>query len=496
MLNKICRVLSFTIALAWGLSAVAGLAAEAKRPNVLFIVSDDLCNALGCYGHPLVKSPNIDRLAARGVKFERAYCQFPLCSPSRSSFMTGRRPNVTEVFTNPGRLLTPNFRQAIPDTVTLPELFRKNGYFAARVGKLYHYNVPLHIGTSSLDDPESWDQVVNPRGRDRDDEPKIITLVPGQFGGTLSWLAAEGADTDQTDGIGATEAIKLLEKLKDRPFFLGLGFYRPHTPYVAPKKYFEMYPLDKITLANVPANHKQGVPAPAFGSAKPEQETMTDQQRKEAIQAYHASTTFMDAQVGRVLDAVDRLGLADNTIIAFTSDHGYHLGEHGLWQKMSLWEQSARVPLIVYSPKATGNGKAAAGPVEMVDIYPTLADLCGLKSPEYLDGVSLRPMLDDPTKSVKPAAFTQVTRGANIHGLTVRTSKWRYTAWNYGDQGRQLYDHDADPLETKNLAEDPKFAAVVGEMHALVLKNWPKDKWPETPARAAGGGAGKVKKKQ
>jgi arylsulfatase A-like enzyme len=491
---RLLRFVSLIVLSIFTMSWTVSVAAEARRPNVLFIASDDLNTCLGCYGHPLVKSPNIDRLAAKGVKFERAYCQFPLCSPSRSSFMTGRRPNVTEVFTNPGKLLTPNFRQAIPATVTMPEFFRKNGYFAARVGKMYHYNVPLHIGTSSLDDPESWDQVVNPRGRDRDDENKIFSLLPGQFGGTLSWLAADGEDSEQTDGIGATEAIKLLEKLKDRPFFLGVGFYRPHTPYVAPKKYFDLYPLDKIPLPVVPANHKQGVPDPAFGSAKPEQEKLTDQLRKEAIQAYHASTSFMDAQVGRVLDAVDRLGLADNTIVVFTSDHGYHLGEHGLWQKMSLWEQSARVPLIVYVPKAVGNGKSAGGPVEMVDIYPTVADLCGLKSPEYLDGVSLRPMLDDPSKSVKPAAFTQVTRGANIHGLTVRTARYRYTAWNYGEQGRMLYDHETDSLETKNLAEDPKFANVVAELHELVLKNWPKDKWPETPARQGGGGAAKKKR--
>lgn len=311
----------------------------AEKKNILFIISDDLNTSLACYGHPLAKTPNLDALAKRGVKFEKAYCQFPLCSPSRTSFLTGRRPDINGVKTNPGPATqgkfggSPHFRETIPNTVTMPELFKNNGYSVARVGKLYHYNVPNGIGTSGLDDPQSWEKVINPRGRDKDDEPQIFSLAKGQFGGTLSWLAADGKDEEQTDGIGATETIKLMNQMKDKPFFLAVGLYRPHTPYVAPKKYFELYPVDKITLPVVDPDHKKGVPEAAFLSFKKEEEKLTDDLRKKATQAYLASISFMDAQVGRIINELDRLKLADDTIIVFTSDHGYHMGEHGLWQK-------------------------------------------------------------------------------------------------------------------------------------------------------------------
>lgn len=361
--------------------SVAAQAADTPKRNVLFIVSDDLNCDLGCYGDPAVKTPNIDKLAAHGVKFERAYCQFPLCNPSRASFLTGRRPNVTGVLSNPSAKtpLSPHFREKIPETVTLPQLFKKQGWFAARVGKLYHYGVPPDIGTSSLDDYYSWDLAINPRGLDREIHDKIFSLLPNQFGGTVSWLAAEGTDEEHTDGLGATEAVRLLERFKkeSRPFFLAVGFYRPHTPYVAPKKYFDLYAADRIQLPALSADDKTRTPAPAYASAHKEQETMTDAQRREAIRAYHASISFMDAQVGRVLDALDRLDLTANTIVVFTSDHGYHLADHGLWQKLSLFERCARVPLIIASPDAKANGKALRAIVELVDLYPTLAALCG-----------------------------------------------------------------------------------------------------------------------
>lgn len=442
-----------------------------KKTNVLFLIADDLNCDLGCYGHRRVQSPNIDKLAARGVRFERTYCQFPLCSPSRSSFLTGRRPNVTKILTNTGGDFGPDhphFRDYIPDTLTLPQLFRQSGYYVARVGKLYHYGVPTQIGTNGLDDPPSWQHVVNPRGRDKDEESKIFSLEPGKFGGTLSWLAADGADREQTDGIGAAAAVKLLEQHKDEPFFLAVGFYRPHTPYVSPKKYFALYPPDDIELPKLSDDDRSRTPAAAYRSAKPEQGTMSDHQRREAMQAYWASISFMDAQVGQVVDALDRLGLAGNTVIVFTSDHGYHMYQHGLWQKMSLFENAARVPLIIAAPKAAGNGQSTAGLAELVDLYPTLADLCGLKAPDYLDGASQKPVLENPKRSAKKAAYTQIRRGPKVSGYSVRTDRWRYTAWNDGQNSEQLFDMRADPGELMNLAGDPKYADAKKELNELV----------------------------
>jgi uncharacterized sulfatase len=379
---------------------------------------------------------------------------------------------------------TTQFRRNVPDARTLPQTFRRAGYYVARVGKLYHYGVPGQIGTDGLDDPPSWERVINPRGRDKDDEDAnlIFTLTPNakgsnRFGGVLSWLASGGPDETHTDGMTATEITKLLEANKDRPFFLACGFFRPHTPYVAPKPYFDPYPTAGIDLPAVPAGHRAAGPGPAFGSAKAEQETMTDAQRREAVQAYLASTSFMDAQVGRVLAALERLGLAGRTIVVFMSDHGYHLGEHGLWQKMSLFENSARVPLVVFDPRAKGNGKACGRPVELVDLHATLAASCGLTAPRT-DGASLRPLLEDPAAAWDRPAVTQVSRGTPtttgepagknpfFMGYTVRTERFRYTEWDGGKRGEQLHDLETDPGELRNLAADPAHADTVRRMKA------------------------------
>jgi uncharacterized sulfatase len=422
--------------------------AASDRTNVLFIISDDLTSTvLGCYGHPTVQTPNIDRLASRGLLFERAYCQMPYCGPSRASLLTGMLVDETTVYNNKD-----HFRKTHPDITTLPEAFRDAGYFTARVGKVFHYGVPGDIGTSGLDDPQSWDEVVNPIGRDKTEEDKIFSLIPGQFGGTLSWLAAEGTDEQQTDGIGAIEAIKLLEAHQDEAFFLAVGFYRPHTPFVAPKQYFDLYDVDAIP---VPPEQQPREPAAAWGKVKPANDKMTDTQRREAIRAYYASVTFLDAQVGRVIDALDRLGLADNTVIVLTSDHGYHLGEHGLWQKRSLFEESAAVPLIIAAPGMTDPGRRTTQLAELVDCYPTLADLCGLPKPDHTSGVSLAPLLKDPAAPTKPAALTMETRrakGKNFKGYTIRTDRYRYTEWDGGEEGYELYDHETDPREMTNLA--------------------------------------------
>jgi len=463
---------SYSLATILLVACFPAVAQEKPKLNVLYIVSDDLNNQLGCYGDKTVKSPRIDELATRGVRFDRAYCQYPLCNPSRSSFLTGLRPDQTGVLEN-----STQFRKNIPDAVTLPQLFQKAGYFVARVGKLYHYGVPTQIGTDGLDDPPSWMAKFNPRGRDREDEPKIFSLTPGNFGGTPSWLAADGEDREQTDAIGAEMAIKLLEEHKAGPFFIACGFYRPHTPYVAPKKYFEMYPKDKLPLAEQKPGDLDDIPQPALVSRRRD---MDERLTREARQAYFASISFMDQQVGKLLDALDRLKLADRTIVVFHSDHGYHTGEHdGMWQKQSLFEESARVPLIIAAPGMKANGKSTASITELIDVYPTLAALCGLEAAPGLAGESLVPQLTDPDKTGKGFALTQVRRGgggmakgknkekaamAGFPGYSIRTDRWRYTQWDGGSKGEELYDHTTDPHEFTNLAKDPARADVVARL--------------------------------
>lgn len=465
-------------------------AGEAPKLNVLLLVSDDLCTHMSAFDDPLVKTPNVERLAARGVKFSRAYCQFPLCNPSRASFLTGLRPDSLKVHGN-----AVQFRKNVPDAQTIGQTFQKAGYFVARVGKLYHYGVPAQIGTDGLDDPPTWAERYNPKGRDIDDLNMIerIALVGqtgkaewthatalNQLGATLSRLAAEGADEEQTDGKIANETIRLLEAHKEGPFFLACGFFRPHTPYIAPRKYYDMYPLDKIQLPTVPDGYRATVPATAF-TFKKEEEAMTDTQRKEAIQAYFASTSFMDAQLGRVLDALERLKLNDKTIVVFISDHGYHLYEHQLWQKMTIFENSAHVPMVIAMPGKAA-GKTSARIVELVDLHPTLADLAGVPPPAKLEGISLRPLLDDPQAPWDKPALTQVTRPrpkpatgetakqGPIMGYSLRTEKWRYTQWDGGERGTELYDEENDPKELKNLAQAAEHKETVATMKARLEK--------------------------
>lgn len=455
---------------------LGGVAAaeEAARPNVLFIAVDDLASNLGCYGDLIAKTPHIDRLAATGVRMDRAYNQLPLCNPTRASVMTGLRPDTIGVYD-----LDRHFRDELPDVVTLSQAFAQAGYFTARVGKIYHYNVPASIGTDGLDDPPSWQQVINPKGRDVAEEHLIFNAEPHRpISAALSWLAAEGEDTEQTDGMIATEAIKLMEAKQDEPFFLGVGFFRPHTPYVAPKKYFELYPLEEMRLPFAPENDRDDIPTAAFAHNNPiPHYGLEEPVLLEALQAYYASTSFIDAQIGRLLEALDRLGLTERTIVVLWSDHGYHLGEHqGIWQKRTLFEESARAPLIIRAPGAQGNGQATRRIVEFVDIYPTLTDLAQVPAPKNLAGRSLLPLLENPLAKWDGIAVTQVLRPADdrleqpVMGRSIRTQRWRYTEWAEGNAGRELYDHHTDPGEFHNLAIEPDAAAtaVIKRLRSLL----------------------------
>ncbi len=455
----------------WLISALALTAhqpvthgAEKQRLNVLVIMADDLRNDLGCYGHHLVKSPNIDRLAARGVRFDRAYCQYPVCNASRASFLSGKRVSTTRIIDN----ATPP-RTFLKDAIFLPQHFRQHGYRAIKLGKIFHTG-------SDFEDPASWD-LDERETREAKNPPNEQILSRG---GAENEVIVLGVQDEETyDGKLARRAAAALEKAQEagHPFFMAVGFRRPHTPYIAPKRYFDMYPPERIRVESEPAEHLQKIPRAAL-TYNPT--TDHAQPGPEDIAAYYASVTFMDAQVGVVLEAVDRLHLWDATVVVFLSDHGYHLGEHGgLWHKMTLFEQSARVPLVVVAP---GRKAGAASPrlVELVDLYPTLAELCGLPVPEDLEGTSLVPLLDEPERAWKKAAFTEVSRAFRRSlsepldltrmGHSVRTERYRYTEWFDGSV--ELYDYEHDARELENLADDPTQGDLRRELEQLLHAGW------------------------
>lgn len=461
---------------------------EINRPNVLFIAVDDLAPSLHCYGDLVARTPHIDRLAASGVRFDRAYNQLPLCNPTRASVMTGLRPDTIKVYD-----LDRHFREEVPDVVTLSQTFMRNGWWAGRVGKIYHYNVPASIGTDGFDDPLSWQKTVNPKGRDKADEHLIFNAEPHRkISAALSWLAAEGGDEEQTDGMIATESIKLLKELKKKgkPFFLATGFFRPHTPYVAPKKYFDMYPLSGMRLPYAPKDDRADIPTAAFAHNCPVPHYgLNALTLRKALQAYYATVSFIDAQVGRIMSALKQLDLEKNTIVVLWSDHGYHLGEHnGIWQKRTLFEQCARTPLIIRAPGSGGNGTSCKRIVEFVDIYPTLTDLAGLTSPGNLAGRSLKPLLNDPLTEWNGNAITQVLRPADnrlaqpVMGRSIRTKRWRYSDWAEGKAGIELYDHATDPMEFHNLAlnPNPQSRAVMKKLRGMLSRK-ASGRIPDTP---------------
>ncbi|MHC4702251.1 MAG: sulfatase [Planctomycetota bacterium] len=384
---------------------------------------------------------------------DSAYCQFPVCNPSRTSLLTGLRPDKTGVLNNN----TP-FRSKLPDAVTLPQLFRENGYFTARVGKIFH-------ARTETDDPKAWDSKSDPKGTPLGKKGKGRNLTGGSVK-WCRWLAAEGDDEDQPDGRIAAEAVRLLEQHRDGPFFIAVGFHKPHDPFVAPKRYFDLYSLDQMQLVRDPADRSPALPQSIGSGWKKDFDRFTDRERREFMRAYYAGISFVDGQVGKLIAAMDRLGLWRNTTVVFFSDHGYQLGNHGWWNKNTLHEPSARSPMIVVTPKMT-KGATCSRIVEFVDIYPTLADLHGLTAPDNLAGTSFRPLLRDPNLPWKQAAFTQVQRGA-IAGHSVRTERWRYIEWDRGKKGAELYDHESDPGEYYNLAGDPEHARTIEKLRKML----------------------------
>lgn len=449
---------NITLALLASLSALPVAAQEklTTKPNVLFIVADDFRDEGGVFTHARVKLPNLARLAAHGVRFERAYVQYPVCNPSRSSLLTGLRPEQTKIVNNTTRL-----RSQLPAVLTLPQYFKENGWHAEAFGKLYHLSGASEAEKALwMDLPQSWHAATafSPTKLGQKNEGRNLT------GGTLPWCQwgmAEGGDDDQPDGQTAAAVVKLIEQQGSNPWFIGCGFLKPHDPFIAPKKYFELYPPEALTLWKDPVDMTAAPPLALAGGYQQAFDKFTDKERLEFLRAYCATASYMDAQLGRVLDALDRGKLWDKTVVVFIGDHGYHTGERHWWNKNTLFERSCRAPLIIAAPGIRG-GKTSRSLVEFVDLFPTVAESCGLGVPTGLAGKSLRPVLRDPKRPFKDAAFTLVTRGQSRYGQSVRTERWRFTQWSDGTN--ELYDHNSDPEENHNVAtQHPK---VVAELSA------------------------------
>ncbi len=506
----------------------------ASRPNILFIAVDDLRPELGCYGQSHIISPNIDRLATRGLLFNRAYCQQAICNPSRASLLTGLRPASEGVYD-----LQTHFREKVPDVVTLPQQFKNHGYHTQSLGKIFHpaFAMETAPGQKNLDDSPSW-SVPPWRGGPRYyytaygeeiarkafvvEYRKLAAEVEHWPEYAVHGLAAEAPDVpDSTlyDGEMTDRAIHALRELDERqktagpgeatPFFLGVGFLRPHLPYVAPKKYWDLYDADRIRLADNISPPKDAPPIALQHSWNeiraqydiPKTGSLTPEQMRYLRHGYYACVSFVDAQIGRLLDELDRLGLRDNTIVVFWGDHGYNLGEHALWAKLNNFETDTRVPLIVSVPGARAAGKKTDALVELVDLYPSLCELAGLSLPGHLEGTSFRPLFDDPGRAWKTAAFSEYLRRGNDNyrvlplvtanpdasysrypredtmGRTMRTDRYRFTLWEavkapHEVWAAELYDHQSDPDENVNIAGRPENAALVRELTDRLHRGW------------------------
>jgi len=448
----------------------------APRHNVLMIIADDLNTDLGCYGHPMVQTPNIDRLAAKGLVFRDAHTQFPQCGPSRNSMMSGLYTAQTGTEENRELL-----RDQIPNVVTMPQHFMAHGYIATRIGKVYHYDNPGDIGNFGHDDPPSWNWRSTPSGVDKTTlEPSITRIsylrsdVPDsdRLGDQMGWYEdSPGTENQHTDGMVTQEALQQLQQLTDAqsPFFMTVGLFRPHTPFVAPSTYFDLY-------------NPNIIPVPAFSQAqfdalpdvpkyllrsKSWHNDLPVNLAQLAIQAYYASISFLDSQVGEILDHLDTNQLWDSTIVVFVSDHGYHLGEKGHYMKRSLYDRSTKVPLIIYAPGMQAGGQSTDSLVELVDLYKTLSYLANVSKPPFAAGINQAKLLDQPELELRESAYTQLDDGNGTHS-TVRKGKWRFTRYASGAKRKELFDLELDPEESNNLAESGAFIAKVAEMEAVL----------------------------
>lgn len=436
------------------------------KPNVLFIISDDLtATSVSSYENTIPQTPNIDQLASKGTRFTRAYSQYPVCGPSRASLMFGYYPSATETYGYvSGR------KNVGPDRLSFSQLFKENGYNSARVSKIYHMGVPIHIeeGSDGADDPASWDERYNSQGPEwkAEGEAELVQnnpygLKPRQGGNVMTVVKAEGGDRVHSDGKTAEKAMELIRNHKDEPFFLAVGFVRPHVPFVAPKDYFDLYPYQQMVIPPQVENDWDDIPERGINYVTSVNAKMSEEQQKKAIAGYYASVTYMDAQVGKVLQTLEEEGLEDNTIVIFTSDHGFLLGEHRFWMKVSLLEESVRVPLIIKIP---GQEPAVSHSlVELLDLYPTIAELAGLDYSEHLQGKSLVPVMEDPQFEVRDAAFS-MNRWRGGVAYLLRTNKWAYVQYDEdAGSGMELYDMEYDPKQYNNLANNPQFENIVLE---------------------------------
>jgi len=473
------------LGLAMGLLCPSAMRADESQPmNVLLIIADDLRNEMGCYGSQLARTPHLDALATAGVCFDRAYCQYPLCNPSRSSMLTGRRPLTTGVIGN-----RTWFGADHPDFVSLPKHFQQQGYVTLQSGKIFH---------GGIDDTLSWNEGGRQRiyGEGARPLPSGRKWSPKKHSGKKStgsqlrrdkkqltksqysdrWIVLEGDDVTGGDHRVADQAIAMLREHRDEPFFLACGFHKPHSPLAAPMPFFDLFDPDEIPLPpdfqprpTVPEGFPAGSIRPLNADVFVRREA-TPEAAREMIRGYLASSAWMDWNAGRVLAELDALGLREKTIVVFWGDHGYQLGEKGKWGKAgSLWEQGARVPLIIHDPRAASNGSVCLRIVETIDIYPTLCELCGLPLAAELEGRSLAPLLEDPSTQWNHPAYTIWCEGGeHVTGVVVRTERWRYADFYDRGAGAMLIDLENDPHELTNLVEEPQHSAVVEQLSALV----------------------------